>query len=1152
MADDPKAPRDPREDAETRTSWGRGETAPAGSGSPASGSGPIEPGPPLLAPGDQLGERYTIQRLIARGGMGEVYEAFDRELQERVALKTIRSELAASVALAERFRREIQLARRVTHPNVCRLFDLGSAEGPRGPVSFLTMELLDGESLADRLHRTGAIDATEAMPIVRQVAAGLDAAHRAGVIHRDFKSGNVLLVPEGDGVRAVVTDFGLARQAVADDAHSITMSGGGLVGSPAYMAPEQIEGAELTPATDLYALGIVMYEMRTGRLPFTGATPMSVALRRLKEPPPPPHSINAAIDPAWERAILKCLAREPAARYQGANEVLLELDAGALAHSATARAPQRARGTRVTAGIVALALLGALVAVALWRSRERPAAGATPAVTADTGAPGAAPSPALPGVRRPVVAVLGFKNSSGREDAAWLSTALGEMLATELAAGERVRTVPGEVVARATQGLGLVPADSLAADTLLRLRSQLGADYVVVGAYAALGEGSTRQVRFDVRLQDAVRGETVISVAETGTESALFELVSRAGGKLSERLGIGSVRPADGGGARAALPADPAAARLYAEGLERTRAADLLGARERLEQAARIEPAFPLVHTALAEVWDSLGYDQRARDEAALAVPLAVDLPREGRLLVEARQAEASRDWPRAIGSYGALFGFFPDDLEYGLRFARAQVNGSRAPDALRTIDTLRALPPPAGSDPRIDLLEALAAGSVSDYRRGLAAAGRSAARADEMGARLIAADARIQEGWASQRLGESERALRLFEEAGRTYAAVGQKTAVARTAFLRGRGLAAQGDRAEAQRLYEEALVTFQEAGDQRSIASVMNDLGNLDYDHGDLAGARRHYEQASMIYREAGNPSGLAGALGNIANILDNQGDLEGARKLHEEAIVLFREGSNQGGVARSIFNLGLVLAEEGRLDAAGQRFEEALAMHRESGYKRGIGYVTSSLGDLALARDDLPKARRSYEESLALREELGEKVNAAMNRMLLAQLAVEEGQPGDGARLAREAAGVFAAQEQRDLECAAQAVFCRALLAQDKSREALDTARRAVELAAKSQSRVTRIDAMTVLARAEAASGQTEAAFRKAEDALAEAERYGLVPQQFEARLVRAEIAQRGGPTAGTAAQLVALERDAQAAGFALVARKAAALGRAERRN
>ena len=143
---------------------------------------------------------------------------------------------------------------------------------------------------------------------------------------------------------------------------------------------------------------------------------------------------------------------------------------------------------------------------------------------------------------------------------------------------------------------------------------------------------------------------------------------------------------------------------------------------------------------------------------------------------MEARQAEASRDWAHAIESYSALFGFFPDNLEYGLRLARAQVNGGRGPDALRTTDVLRALPPPAGSDPRIDLLEALSANSVGDYRRGRTAAGRSAARSDELGARLIAADARIQEGWASQRLGEPALALPLFVEAGRTYGAVGQK----------------------------------------------------------------------------------------------------------------------------------------------------------------------------------------------------------------------------------------------------------------------------------------------------------------------------------------------------------------------------------------
>jgi len=1134
MSDDSQTPRDPRELAETRTSWGRGETVPAGPGR-------SDPGTPLLAPGAALGERYQIVRLIARGGMGEVYEALDRELGERVALKTIRSELAASPASAERFRREVQLARRVTHPNVSRLFDLGSAEGPQGSIFFLTMELLDGESLADRIRRTGPLDAAAALPILRQVAAGLDAAHRAGVVHRDFKSGNVMLVggesagaadASGGGVRAVVTDFGLARQVAAEDPHALTLSGGGLVGSPAYMAPEQVEGLEITRAADVYALGVVLFEMRTGRLPFSGATPLSVAVQRLSVPPPPPRTIDAAIEPAWESAILRCMARDPAQRFASAGDVVAALE------STASPAPRRL--LRAGVAVTGLLLL-ALAATALWRARpvspaDRPTAGAPSA--AASGAAAAAP-------RRPVVAVLGFKNLSGRPDDAWISTALGEMLATELAGGERVRIVPGEVVARARQGLALSEVDSLAADTLHRLRSQLGADYFVLGAYAALGTGTgERQLRLDIRLQDAERGEIVTALAETGSETALFELVGRAGGTLRERLGAGSIAR-DEAGVRSALPVDPRAARLYSEGLARLRAADLLGARDRLEESARVEPTFALAHAALAEAFAGLGYDQKARESAARAMALSGGLAREERLLVEGRQADATRDWTRAIEAFGALYGFFPDHFEYGLRLARALANGGRAADALRTIDALRALPPAARDDARLDLLEAFSASTLGDSVRAQEAAARAATRAAAAGATLIAADAKVQGGWALMRLGQPARAVALFEDAHRAYAAAGHGTGAARATLMRGRALADQARHAEARRCYEEALAAFREAGDQRGTASALNDLGNLLYYQGDLAGARRNYEQTAAIHRETGDANGLAGSLGNIANILDNQGDLPGARTLHEEAIALFRSGGDEGGVARSTFNIGLVLAKQGQLAEAQLRFEEALASHRKRGYKRGIAFATQGLGEIALARGDLPAARRAFESSLALREELGEKDNAAQSRTMLARTALEEGDPANGERLAREAERVFADQDQGDLAASAMIIASRALLDQGQAGEALEAARRAEELAATSQAREVRIEAAIALARADAAAGHAAEARVRADAALAEADRCGLVPLALEARLARAEIDLRRERSAAALSEAGSLERDADAAGFTLVARRARAL-------
>src|SRR5262249_40853282 len=296
--------------------------------------GPLFDQEPTFVPGEMVAGRYRVERFIAFGGMGEVYEAEDTELKSRVALKTLRPDLAEDARILERFKREILLARRITHVNVCRIFDLGVHHGTRDVTSF-TMELLGGDTLAQRLREKGKMAPAEALPLVRQMIAALEAAHREGIIHRDFKSANVMLVGgdpsgsagRGDGegsqpppwkTRVVVTDFGLARGTAGDPfATNVTADRLAMMGSPAYMAPEQVEGEETTVASDVYSLGIVVYEMVTGRVPFEGDSAMSVAVKRLKELPPPPRRFAPDLDARWEDAILRCLEREPARRFPG-------------------------------------------------------------------------------------------------------------------------------------------------------------------------------------------------------------------------------------------------------------------------------------------------------------------------------------------------------------------------------------------------------------------------------------------------------------------------------------------------------------------------------------------------------------------------------------------------------------------------------------------------------------------------------------------------------------------------------------------------------------------------------------------------------------------------------------------------------------------
>jgi tetratricopeptide (TPR) repeat protein/tRNA A-37 threonylcarbamoyl transferase component Bud32/TolB-like protein len=1127
--------------------------------------------------GEVVLDRFRVIRFIARGGMGEVYEADDTELGERVALKAIRPEIAADTRVNQRFRREVQLARKVTHPNICRIFDLFQCPPPfpaqaGEPIVFVTMELLEGETLAQRLKREGRMTAAQAEPIVAQMVAALSAAHDAGIVHRDFKSSNVMLLSAarpGDTPRVVVTDFGLAYSVGESGAGATISMAGELIGTPDYMAPEQIEGAPITPATDVYALGVVMYEMVTGVRPFVGDTPMATALQRISGAPPrPPRELVADLPAVWNAAIVRCLARQPAGRFADATAVR------------AAFAPGAPIGGRATSrGLVFAAVAGAVLvaAAASWRVWG-PASGDATGVSAGSVATSTAAGDAASTPRpvRSAVAVLGFRNLAGRADVQWLSTALAEMLTTELGAGDTLRTVPGENVNRMKIELTLADADSYSPETLTRIREHLGTDLVVFGSYVAVGNGDDATLRVDIRLQDSREGRTVSLVSESGPAAGLFDLVSRAGTRLRDALGVeagASVITA----VRATQPGTSDAARLYAEGLALLRRFDALGARERLDRAIQSDPSFPLAHAALARTWSSLGYDSRARASAARAFELSSGLSRVDRLQVEGTYREMANEWAEAIGIWQALATSFPDDIEYALRLSNAQVSSGEPKDAIATLDRFRQQFP-AVVDPRLDLTEAAAADPLSDFKRMEAAAVRAASAGERQGAKLLIAGAKLRQGTAALRQGRSEAAVTLFEQARRAYDEAGDRAGVARSlnnigaaisdgpgtpriratyeeglAIARAVGeqnllarflnnLAIQerrsGNLQASLRMNQEALAIRREIGDRANGAISLNNIGNVLLDMGDLSGATQQYEESASASREIGDRRGLARALHNAAEALRLQGQLAKARATSEEALGIRRGIDDPASVATSLFGVGQIAAAQGDLVSAKRLLTEGLDMDRKLDRRRPMAYGLYHLGDVALMQGDLPLARRQHQEALDIRTALGEKGTAAESRAALALLALEEGQAPVAEGLAREAAAVFETQMAHGNEAVARATLARALASQARNPVAAREASRAQALVKSSQDATARAPVAIAAAIVGAATNPANA-LRVLEAERLEAVKIGMPRFEFEARRARARIEQRSSPDA-SAATLAALRRDAAAKGFGLYAR------------
>ncbi|HEY1249861.1 MAG TPA: tetratricopeptide repeat protein [Thermoanaerobaculia bacterium] len=1144
---------------------------------PTAGARP-GPRPPGIAEGTVLAGRFRVLRFIARGGMGEVYEAEDQVLRERVAVKTIRPDVAGDARVMERFLREVNLARSVTHPNVARTFDIF----PEGPVTFLTMELLSGETLARRLARTGRMRPSDALPLVEQMAAALASAHEAGIVHRDFKSANVMLSPDErrpGGVRAVVTDFGLARRDRPGRGEPSLTETEAVMGTPDYMAPEQIEGRAVSPATDVYALGIVLYEMVTGEPPYQGDSPISVALKKLKEPPPSPRGRVADLPAEWERTILRCLERDPRDRFASVDDVVRALRGEAIAAGTGVRARRRRlRLAAVAAGLLLAAGVGGL----LYRYRGARRAAPQPA-TAGT-VPAAAPLATRPARRS--IAVLGFKNLAGRKEDAWVSTALSEMLTTELAAGETLRAISSEDVARMKSDLSLEETDTLGRDSLARVRKNVGADIVLVGSYLVSssappsGERGAPALRLDLRLQDTAAGETIAVVSEKGSASEVDGIATRAGEQLREKLRLPAVSSADAAAVRASLPSNPEAARLYAEGLARLRVFDSVAARDLLQKAVALDPKHALARSALAAAWAGLGYDAKALEASEAAFVLSGDLSRETRLAVEGRYRSSTNEWDRAVEIYRSLFTFYPDNLEYGLQLANAQTRAGRANEALATIAALRRAFPK--DDPRIGVAEAETAKALSDFPRMEKAAVEATALADASGARLVGATARMQRGIARRNLGDPRGGEAFSQQARDLFEAAGDRKGAASALNGIGNARYDQGDLPGALTAYEQVLAIGREIGNKRVEAGALDNVANVVGDQGDLAKARKLAEASLALFGELGDKAGQAEALNNIGAGLVIAGDLRGARESFERAIPLYQETGDDGGRAIALTNIAELQWSEGNPAGAAKSFEESLATFRSLGQKSrtvypatGLATVRAETGDLAGARallaqalpacreahdrhqeafvlsglgsldlaEDKPKdARQNFEQALKIRNEIGEKGAAAQSRYDLARVALAEGDAKAARDGARQAADELRAQRLPDDEALALSLATRAALESGSTADAAESVERTRRLAVSGQHETARREYVLASSLLRAARGDAPGARRSLEGAIASAREKGLLAYALEASLALGRIEMRSGAAASGRARLADVAKDAAARGFVRIARRA----------
>ncbi|HKS81717.1 MAG TPA: tetratricopeptide repeat protein [Candidatus Acidoferrales bacterium] len=743
------------------------------------------------------------------------------------------------------------------------------------------------------------------------------------------------------------------------------------------------------------------------------------------------------------------------------------------------------------------------------------------------------------------IAVIGFKNVSGKPEDAWLSTAISEMLTTELSAGNQLRTVPGENVAQMKINLSLPEADSYGKDTLNKIHRNLNADDVVLGSYVPVGEG---EIRLDLRLQDTTSGETIAALSEKGEVSEIDDLAQRAGNDLRAKLDIAGVSTADAEELKTAMPASPEAAREYSEGLAKMRNFDNLGARDAFEKSVTAEPKFALGHSALATAYSRLGYEAKAREEAVAAAGLATGLTPEERLWVEAQEFETKGELSNAVETYRKLYQIAPDNIEYGLRLANAQENEGKGNDALATIETLRKLPLPAGEDARIDLVEAQTAYTLGDFRREEASAARATERAREKGARLLAARALNEDCWALKTLGQARTALEKCEEARRIFSEAGDNDSMAASLSHIGAILREEGDEGGAKEKLEEALAAWSEVGDRQGVAGALGNMAIGLHAQGDLAGAKSMYERAFAIFREIGNEDDASLSLGNLGGVLEDLGDLAGAREHFEQGVKNAQEVSDKGEEATIQAGLADVNYLQGNFVRARGLARQGYETLRAEGDERDEAVALWVMGRVAMAQDDFAEAQNDFESALRIRTDIGLKVEVGETEEEIAEMYLHEGRKSDAEAECRRALEEFQAHHARDDEIQSRALLARILLEKPQSADAPKQAREEVmagETLARSSQNPSSKNALELSSAMLLSSKRRDVeAERKLDTVVGQAARRGNLSQEYEARLAIGLVEMRAGQSDGGRSQLAALAKDAKLNGFFLIAREATA--------
>jgi eukaryotic-like serine/threonine-protein kinase len=1008
----------------------------------------------ILQPGDLIGARYEIMALLGEGGMGAVYKALDREVERTVALKLIRPELASNPAILARFKQELLTAHQVTHKNVIRIYDISEADG----VKFITMEFVEGDDLRRILTNEGKLPIERTVEIIRQVCLALDAAHSAGVIHRDLKPQNIM--EEKKTGRILVMDFGLARTIGGD---GMTQTGA-LLGTIEYMSPEQSMGKALDQRSDIFAVGLIFYELLVGKTPYKADTAMASLLRRNQERAVPAAELDSSVPKPLSDIVSKCLERDLEHRYQSVQEILHDLDAFQGARPTLASislpipvpvAPARPAPPWKWISIGALAIV---VVGGGWAYRS----GVFHSGSAG-GAAEAAKGPELS------LAILPFQNSSGDASLDQWGSNLADMLTTAVGQSAHLRIVSPDRLNQVLTDLRFTQGTPFDPTMISNIAKFSNADTVVWGKYFKNGD----KIHIQATVRDMKQGRDVPIGLDAGNQNDITAPVNQMADLIRQNLAISSdVQKELKASSFQPTSKSPAALSAYMQGVQLRRQGKNLEAVKLFQTAVQNDPDFALAYSRLAETNSALGYDSQAEQASRKAVELDSQLPLAEKLLIEANHARVMKDNKKAIETYEKLAASLPGDsdvqftlgnlyfdtsdaekarVQYAkvlkndpknlmamLQSGRVEVLAGNAQAGLDPLNRALALAIEIDNQEQKALaLQAIGVaydvltkydealrnvqqsleinkqlgnksaqannyseiGDIQSYLGkpdlALAAYNESLKLHQEIGAKKDAANTLINIGALYEDRGDYDKALALYKESLQTQRDVGDEAQQGTCLHAIGNAYLAKGQSEDALTYYQQALQLSQKLNNQLEAGNLLHDLGEAYAKMGQYDQAMTSYMNALQLRRTANDPHSAALEQHSIGMVFLNQGRFGAAVSNLNDSVQGFRKAEDRSRLmVQVLIDYADALARAGRGDEVGKTLQEAQALATELKNDKLIADVHNTQGDLAFFGGDIKTAKEQYQQALQMVLRAKAPEAVLVSKLNLARVAIAEG--------------------------------------------------------------------------------------------------------------------------------------------------------------